>query len=272
MPKRTIDDEGREDWAGFKLSIAGSSHVGRVRKSNQDAFDRFDDDARDEVLLVVADGMGGHRGGEVASRMAVGTLGKLVRDREGDGPERVRAALERANHEIHQLGERDTMLQGMGTTAVALLLRPDGRAVVAHVGDSRIYRLRDGELEALTKDHSMVARWLEEGLIDEETARDHPKRNQIDRALGVSASVEVELREVDLRGGDLYVLCSDGLNGMVRDEDLARLAEGPFDAHTVAAHMIDAANQAGGMDNVTVLVARLDAGPDGSTRATLTEW
>lgn len=261
MARRKVDDEGREAWAGFALGIAGSTHVGRVRKSNQDAFDRFDDEARDEILLVVADGMGGHQGGEVASRMAVGTLGKLVPALDGTATERVRTALERANREIHDLGERDSMLRGMGTTVVAALLRPDGSAVLAHVGDSRIYRLRDERLETLTEDHSMVARWLKEGLIDEATARTHPQRNQIDRALGVARDVEPDIQEVPLQAGDLFLLCSDGLNGMLEDEDLERLAMRSRDPHAVVAWMIDAANQAGGMDNVTALIARLDA-PD----------
>lgn len=258
MAKRPTDDEGREAWAGFALSIAGTTHVGRVRKSNQDAFDRFDDDDRNEILLVVADGMGGHRGGEVASRMAVGTLGKLVRDLDGEPVERLRSALERANHEIHRLGQRDSMLRGMGTTAVALLLRPDGSALLAHVGDSRIYRLREDRFEVLTDDHSMVARWRKEGLIDEETARNHPQRNQIDRALGAAENVEPDLLESDLRPGDLFLLCSDGLTGMLSDDELEQLARRSSDPHAIVAWMIDAANQSGGMDNVTAVVARLD--------------
>jgi len=258
---RVVDDEGRQMWAGFSLGIAGSTHVGRVRKANQDAFDRFDDEERDEILLVVADGMGGHRGGEVASQMAVGTLGKLIRSQSGDATERLRTALVRANREIHRLGERDSMLRGMGTTAVALLLQPNGTAAIAHVGDSRLYRLRKGCFEPLTEDHSMVARWVKDGVIDEETARTHPQRNQIDRALGAAESVEPELQEIDLQAGDLFLLCSDGLTGMLEDDELQRLSERSRDPYAIVAWMIDAANQAGGMDNVTAFVARLDA-PD----------
>lgn len=258
MPKRVVDDEGRESWAGFALGVAGSTHVGRVRKSNQDAFDRFDDEERDEILLVVADGMGGHRGGEVASRMAVGTLGKIFRGSAGEPRERLRTAIERANHEIYRLGGRDSMLRGMGTTAVALLLCPDGTAAIAHVGDSRLYRLRGGDFEMLTEDHSMVARWLKEGMIDEETAREHPQRSQIDRALGAAESVQPDLLETDLRAGDLFLLCSDGLTGMLPDQEVQRLAERSRDPHAIVAWMVDAANQSGGMDNVTALVATLD--------------
>ncbi len=258
MARRKVDDEGFELWARFALGIAGSTHVGRVRKSNQDAFDRFDDDDRDEILLVVADGMGGHRGGEVASRMAVGTLGKLVPFLPGSPFERLTQALERANREIHDLGGRDSMLKGMGTTVVALLLRPDATAIVAHVGDSRIYRIREDGFRQLTEDHSMVARWRKEGLIDEETARTHPQRNQIDRALGAAATVQPDVRELDLNGGDIFLLCSDGLTGMLDDENLHRLATRSRDPHAVVAWMIDAANQAGGMDNITAMVARLD--------------
>ena len=124
-----LNDEGRESWAAFELAIAGTTHVGRIRKTNQDAFDRFDDPERGEILLVVADGMGGHRGGEVASRMAVGTLGKLCRESEGDPRFRLEYAIERANFEIHKLASQDRTLQGMGTTLVAVLLCPEGSII-----------------------------------------------------------------------------------------------------------------------------------------------
>ena len=137
------DDDGREVFGRWALSIAGMSHAGRVRLSNQDSFDRFDDRAREEVLLVVADGMGGHKGGEVASKMAVGTLGALVREARGPTPDRLIAAVERAHSESVARARSSRMLEGMGTTVVALLLCAEGSAFVAHVGDSRLCRLRD---------------------------------------------------------------------------------------------------------------------------------
>lgn len=263
MAIRRLNDEGREIWAEFELGIAGATHVGRIRKVNQDAYDRFDDPERGEILLVVADGMGGHRGGEVASRMAVGTLGKLCREAEGDPRTRLAHAIERANFEIHKLAGKDRTLKGMGTTLVALLLCPEGPALVAHVGDSRLYRFRNGEFETITEDHSVVALLVRNGTITHGEAWDHPKRNQIMRSLGVRADVEIDIAEIDLRAGDSLLLCSDGLNSMLPDSEIKTLTERALDAHTGVAWMIDAANQAGGKDNTTVMLARIVA-PSGA--------
>jgi PPM family protein phosphatase len=258
VPIRQRNDEGRELWGGFDLAIAGTTHVGRIRKVNQDAFDRFDDPERGEILLVVADGLGGHRGGEVASKMAIGMMGKLCVEGEGDAPSRLTMAAERANTEIRKLAGRDRTLKGMGTTIVALLLCEAGPAFVAHVGDSRLYRLRAGEFQSLTEDHSVVALLLRDGAITPEEAWDHPKRNQILRALGVHEEVEVEVASVEVEAGDSYLLCSDGLYGMLPDPDLQALAERAPDADTAVAWMIDAANQAGGRDNITAMMIQLE--------------
>ena len=192
--------------------------------------------------------------------MAVGTLGKLCREGEGDPPERLRAAIERANAEIHKLASKDRTLKGMGTTVVALLLRQQGPSFVAHVGDSRLYRLRDGRFEALTEDHSVVSLLIRDGSITAEEARDHPKRNQILRAIGVREDVEADVAPVDLRAGDVFLLCSDGLYSMLPDPELAILAQRAPDPHAVVAWLIDAANQAGGMDNITAMLAQIQAG------------
>ncbi len=259
MSTRQLNDEGRESWGGFELAIAGTTHVGRLRKVNQDAFDRFDDDGRGEILLVVADGMGGHQGGEVASKMAIGTLGKLCREGDGDAPTRLQHAIERANLEINKLASKDRTLKGMGTTIVALLLCEKGPSFVAHVGDSRLYRLRSEEFEALTEDHSVVALMIRNGTITPEEARDHPKRNQIMRALGVWDETEVDIAPLEIRTGDAFLLCSDGLYGMLPDDDLKALADRAPDAHTGVAWMIDAANQAGGSDNITAMIVQVHA-------------
>ena len=257
MPIRPLNDEGRESWGGFDLAIAGTTHVGRLRKINQDAFDRFDDEARGEILLVVADGMGGHQGGEVASRMAIGTLGNLFREGDGDPSTRLAEAIARANFEIHKLASKDRTLKGMGTTIVALLLCAEGPSFVAHVGDSRLYRLREDVFSALTEDHSVVALMLRRGDITPEEALNHPKQNQLMRALGVWDEIEAEIAPLDVRTGDSFLLCSDGLYGMLPDAELKALAGRAPDPHAVAAWMIDAANQAGGKDNVTALIAQL---------------
>lgn len=261
MSTRQLNDEGHEVFGGLEIAVAGATHVGRTRRVNQDAWDRFDDPERGEILLVVADGLGGHRGGEVASRMAVGTLGKLVRESEGEPPDRLIAAIERANAEIYKLAGKDRTLKGMGTTVVALLLCQKGASYVAHAGDSRLYRLRSGSLEPLTEDHSVVALLVREGAISPAEARDHPKRNQILRALGVRDEIEIEVGPVEIEPGDSYLLCSDGLYGMLPDDDLLALAERAPDPHATVAWMIDASNQAGGTDNITAIFAQTFAVP-----------
>jgi serine/threonine protein phosphatase PrpC len=257
VPIRQRNDEGRELWGAFELAIAGSSHVGRIRRVNQDAFDRFDYPERGEILIVVADGLGGHRGGEVASKMAIGTLGKLCAESEGDPPTRLATAIERADAEIKKLASKDRTLKGMGTTVVALLLCETGPSFVAHVGDSRLYRLRRDVFEPLTEDHSVVALLVRDGAISPEEAREHPKRNQILRALGVHDDVDVEIAPVEIESDDTFVLCSDGLYAMLPDDDLRALTERAPDPDAGVAWMIDAANQAGGTDNVTAVMVQI---------------
>lgn len=253
MPTRQTDDDGHEVWGRWALSIAGTSHAGRVRLSNQDAFDRFDDPARDEILLVVADGMGGHRGGEVASAMAVGTLGDMCREGHGAAPDRMRAAIERANAEIFERAASTRRLAGMGTTVVALLLSKAGPAFVAHVGDSRLYRLRDGSLATLTEDHSLAAQLLRNGEITVEEARTHPRRNVLIRSVGIGKRVDAEITPVEVRAGDTFLLCSDGIYEMLPDDEIRAVLLSTPDAHTAVAWLVDAANQRGGKDNATAL-------------------
>lgn len=273
-----MNDEGKENFAGFQIQVAGTTHVGRKRLVNQDAFDRFDSPNGDEILLIVADGLGGHRGGEIASKMAVGTLGKICFEEEGDAKTRLTLAIERANAEIFRRASKDHTLRGMGTTLVALLLRPNAQAILAHVGDSRIYRHRLADADAsddgvgagagkrifepLTEDHSVVALMVREGTISPEEARDHPKRNQIMRALGVHEEVEIDFAEHVIDANDSFLLCSDGLHSLIEDDDIAAIAEGAPDVYTAVAWMVDAANQAGGTDNITALFVRFEGRVD----------
>lgn len=257
MSTRQTDDDGREMWGRWAVSIAGTSHTGRVRLTNEDAFDRFDDPARDEILLVVADGMGGHRGGEVASAMAVGTLGDMCREGDGDGPARLSAAIERANVEIFERAGSTRRLKGMGTTVVALLVSEHGPSFVAHVGDSRLYRLRDGSLEALTVDHSLAGQLLHNGEITADEARSHPRRSVLTRAVGVGKRVQVEVAPLDVGGADTFLLCSDGIYEMLPDDEIRAVLANAPDAHTAVAWLVDTANQAGGKDNATALVVQV---------------
>lgn len=243
------------------VTSASRTDVGRVRAHNEDNCGEFRSPSG-HLLLVVADGMGGHRGGATASRMAVETIGRIFEAEAGEAelsdPEGLlsRAFVE-ANATIYQASLDDSGLRGMGTTAVSLLYSATGGLWVAHVGDSRAYRLRDGELDALTVDHSLVAELQKRGLIDAEEALLHPRRNEILRSIGVLAEVEVDVSSVDVQTGDRFALCSDGLCGIVRDPEIAAVlaAELPDSAVNT---LVDRANQYGGTDNITVQVANVE--------------
>jgi len=242
------------------LETAGATDVGQVRMVNQDAFDEVADPAAGRRLLLVADGMGGHRGGEVASRLTVETVRSCfssgnANDGAGTSPgEFVRGSLETANRKVYEKSRADAELAGMGTTAVALLFDGSPQAWVAHVGDSRAYRLRSGELTQITDDHSVVGELVRRGQLTAEEARVHPQSNEILRAIGTQPTVEIDVQPVDVVGGDRFLLCSDGLSGMVRDEEIAEVLgrETPSDAVRM---LIERANLAGGTDNITVLIA-----------------
>jgi protein phosphatase len=224
--------------------------VGRKRKDNQDAFLI----AHDLKLLAVADGMGGHKGGEVASALAVETLEQDVRARAASGGAHALAdAVTHANARIHAAGSADPNLEQMGTTASALWLR-GARATIAHVGDSRVYLLRGGKLTQLTDDHSFVFQQVRAGLISEEQAKRSPYKNVLTRSVGVEPRVEVDVLEVELRCGDALVLCSDGLCGVVPDEEIEAVVRDNF-AYLAPRLLVERANARGGPDNITVVVA-----------------
>jgi len=239
------------------IQTASLSDVGRRRASNQDACASalIDSGAR---LLVVADGMGGHAGGATASRLAVDTLVEVFEQSPDTPDATLRRAMEMANRRIYAEARRDASLSGMGTTGVALVFQPDGSAWVAHVGDSRAYRLRDGQLEQLTPDHSLVGELQRRGLITAEEAEIHPRRHEVLRSIGVESDVEVDVVALEVRPGDQYLLCSDGLCGVLRDAEIAAvlLREPP---EAAARQLVDAANARGGPDNVTVQIARVPA-------------
>lgn len=254
-------------------AIAGATHVGVVRRINQDAFGRFDDPARGEILLAVADGLGGHRGGEVASRMAIELLGPTVASGAEPAPIRLTRAIEEANRRIHEEARVDYTLEGMGTTVVCLLVGQGGECHVAHVGDSRLYRLRDGRVEPLTEDHSLVATLVREGVIRPEEARTDPRRNQILRALGVRKDVEIDVAPVEILPGDAFLLCSDGLHGLIEDFEIRDLTLEHPEVEVAVERLIEAANRAGGTDNVTCMLARFpEAPPLPAWRAGAQRW
>jgi protein phosphatase len=240
-----------------RIETASLSDVGRRRASNQDTFGGLVA-ASGARLLVVADGMGGHAGGATASRLAVETVEEFVGRSTGDPAALLQAALEAANRRIHAEARRDPSLAGMGTTGVALLFQSNGGAWVAHVGDSRAYRLRNARLEQLTPDHSLVAELERRGMITAEEARVHPRRNEVLRCIGVDPEVDVDVAPVDVQPGDRYLLCSDGLCGVLGDEEIATelLRASP---EVAARRLVDVANERGGPDNITVQIARIPA-------------
>jgi protein phosphatase len=205
---------------------------------------------------VVADGMGGHRGGAEASSLAVQVLSNV--EKEGDG-EDLSDHIREANRAVFERQAVDRALAGMGTTVTAVVA--DGRKVrLGHVGDSRAYLLRDGGLRQLTEDHTLVHRMVSEGKISEEEAHTHPQRSIVTRALGVDPEVDVDEFEVEVREGDRLLLCTDGLTSMMRDESVAEILSGHPDPQEAAESLVDAANRAGGLDNVTVVVIDFEQG------------
>lgn len=243
----------------LRWEAAGATDVGRVRTGNEDAL-VVD---RDRGVFLVADGMGGHAAGEVASALAVEAVGGALARGVDDGlgceglAEAMRDAFLHAAEAIdrHAAAEPDT--RGMGTTLTACALHPDGVLCVGHIGDSRAYRLRGGVLEQLTHDHTLVQREVDAGRLSPEAARVHPLSHVITRALGAGPPYDPEPRSLRVEPGDLLLLATDGLTGMVDDDRLARLLASPEPPDRVVRALIDAANAAGGVDNVTAIVVRV---------------
>ncbi len=251
-----------------RLIATGDSHVGQVREGNEDALL-----IRDSVYAV-ADGMGGHLAGEVASATALEPVehldGKVFQD-ASDAVTALRDAVVAANERVSKLARDNPNYRGMGTTLTAALV--EGRRLhVAHVGDSRAYLLRDGQFSQLTDDHTLVQHLIDEGEITREEAAHHPQRSVVTRAIGVSDDVDVDSMSLDLQGHDQLLLCSDGLTGVVEDDVIAETLLEHTDPDEAVASLIERANQAGGPDNITVLLLRYedpDAPEEGRRNATI---
>jgi serine/threonine protein phosphatase PrpC len=250
-----------------KLRVVGQTDTGKVREHNEDTI-AFDSELG---LLVLADGMGGYNAGEVASGIAVKTIVNLVREQVEREDMRVqdretgmsrpsiilRDAIHRANKIIYQTAKTQPQCEGMGTT-VASALFFDNKIAIAHVGDSRLYRLRDDKFEQVTMDHSLLQELVDRGFYSAEEAQRAANKNYVTRALGVEPNVEVEVQEVPVQKGDYYILCSDGLSDMVEDDDI-HLTINTFSANldTIAKQLIQLANDNGGRDNVSVVMAHV---------------
>ena len=229
-----------------------ATDTGRQRRANEDAL------LSRSPLFVVADGMGGAQAGEVASQIAVEAFKRGLRN--SLEPEAALAELTReANARIHELSHSHTEQAGMGTTLTAMYVGEQDVAI-AHVGDSRAYCLRDGELIRLTDDHSLVDELMRQGRLTPEEAEEHPQRSVITRALGPEGTVEVDTRSFHARAGDVYLLCSDGLTTMLSEQELTRVLREHRQLRGAGEALIAAANAAGGRDNITVLLVRLEDG------------
>lgn len=239
----------------MNVSIGAKSDVGRVRKGNEDAM------LVDAPLFVVADGMGGHLAGDVASATAVEVIKESAEQDPPKDPSNLESYVRAANKAIWEKALEDTKLQGMGTTCTLLYL-DEGTAHIAHVGDSRAYLLRDGEFSQLTEDHTLVERMVREGKLERDQAARHPQRSIITRALGVESDVEVDLSTFEVTEGDRVLLCSDGLSSMVDDSAIEALLRDASGAEGAVESLVEAALEAGGEDNVTVVV--LDFLADGA--------
>ena len=261
------------------IEAYGLTDVGRKRKHNEDAF------ALDEIegLFIVADGMGGHAAGEVAAKITVETIGEFIaatrQKEEATWPfkynhelafnsNRLAIAIEKANERVMSAVAAQPWLKGMGTTVVAGLLN-EKILSLAHVGDSRAYLYRDGELTRLTDDHSWVHEQVTAGILTEEEAKTHPLKNVVTRALGGGPSVSPDLQELVFSPGDRFLFCSDGLTTMVSDEEIHEAATTIKGTKELCEHLVKLANDKGGVDNITVVL--VDIADPGDSRATAVE-
>jgi protein phosphatase len=237
----------------------GLTHPGRKRRRNEDSY------VVAPPLFAVADGMGGAQAGEIASRLAAEALREGAAD--GAGEEQVTTLIQAANRRVYERASEDASVSGMGTTmTVALLVR--GNVLIGHVGDSRAYLIRDGSLEQLTQDHSLVGELMRSGKLSQEEAETHPQRSVITRALGTDPDVDVDTLRVEARAGDIFLLCSDGLTTLVDDEAILRIVEDRRDDLDAAADaLVKTANRGGGDDNITVIF--FEIGEDGQETAPL---
>ena len=229
---------------------AHKTDTGRQRQANEDSYY-----AR-APLFAVADGMGGAQAGEVASRIAAGAFERGPRDSEASAEGQLEEIAQKANREIHRLAQEDSSRAGMGTTLTAAMLRDD-EVAFGHVGDSRAYLLRDGQLKRLTKDHSLVEELRRQGRLTEEQAEEHPQRSIITRALGPEPDVNVDTMTFPARDGDVFLLCSDGLTTMVSDDEMQQILASSKSLRGAVNGLVAAANRAGGRDNITAVAFRV---------------
>jgi PPM family protein phosphatase len=235
--------------------VAAVTDPGRTRRHNEDSY------VIEPPLFAIADGMGGAQAGEVASRLATAALKES--DANGGGEQRIADLIQEANRRVYDRSSRDPNTSGMGTTITVALVEDD-RVAFGHVGDSRAYRVRGGELEQLTDDHSLVGELVRSGRLSPEEAESHPQRSVITRALGTEPDVDVDTFTVDAEPGDIYLLCSDGLTDMTSTRDILAAVESSNDLDDAAHALVRAANDGGGEDNITVVLFQIDSDDAGA--------
>ena len=242
------------------LAFGATTHVGRVRAENQDAYGCFpqpEPRAAEEQLFMVADGMGGHAGGKEASQIALTSVPELFfQSEELPVMERLKLAFSVANERIYFKASEENSLAKMGTTCTAMVIS-NGSIFIAHVGDTRAYRISNGEIVQLTHDHTLVEEMRREGVLTDEEAKIHPRRNTLTRAMGVDSDLDIDVFEAgSIEGNEHFLLCSDGLS-LVHDEELQAtvLQHAPQNA---TEQLVDLANERGGFDNITVLVVHIE--------------
>lgn len=233
------------------MKVYSITDIGRVRQLNEDACYQPEPG---ECFCAVADGMGGHNAGEIASALAVKTYAEHMRAASRVTAEALRTAVSRANDAVYRASQESPEVSGMGTTFSALAMEGD-RAFIAHVGDSRIYLVRRGALMQVTIDHTLVEEMVLKGLITVREARVHPKRNIITRALGTEPRVEIDMLQLDLKQGDVFFLCSDGLTNHVPEREILRAALGEKGWQEKLRHLVGIALENGGQDNITAMFA-----------------
>src|SRR5215831_14952449 len=253
---------------GMRVRFAGDTNVGMKRTHNEDNLFL----PTDERLALVADGMGGHASGEIASQMAIETVVEFYKNTQDDHEltwpfkldrgyrydlNRLITGIKLANVKIYEAAQREPQYRGMGSTIVATLFLED-QVLIGHVGDSRVYRLRDGVIEQITEDHSLLNDYIKMKKLSAEEIASFPHKNVIVRALGMKETVQVDVHDDAPRVGDVYLLCSDGLSGMVSDAHILDLLRAEPDLDRATEKLIMAANAAGGADNITVVLARLE--------------
>lgn len=249
-----------------KLEIVGLTDVGRKRSHNEDSIGTDSDLG----VVVLADGMGGYKAGEVASAIAVNLILEEAREglksvTSGDVDEEsgysheslvIKGAIEKANETIFKTAQSQPQCQGMGTTVVAVAFY-DNRLTVAHVGDSRLYRSRDGRLDQVTTDHSLLQELIDKGFYTPEEAKRSLNKNLVTRAMGIESGVSPDLQEDVVKAGDVYLLCSDGLSDLVDDDEMQSILDSHIDSlDSAAQRLVERANEKGGKDNISVILAR----------------